>query len=332
MIKYVIQIFMCWIIFGCTTVIRIPSDRNGLEQAIRENNPDAAKAILKDKSFVGKSFDFFNENSRHENYYGRLDAYLLLELAITGRQGNNMGQLRNYGKVPGGVCRPGVVQAILDAGLSPRPIDLANACDVPCPEVVEIVMAKLSSEDITKGSQLFLKSMREQLVNRSDENKKKVVGWEKVIQILSKNGDSTMNGQIIEANGLLENVIKKPIRDSQEKTIRIREKYKINFCSNPDLFSTIYGPFGTPIEEKCLYILRGPVNVLQVIKGGILVSLIETNQNLPNKVFFIKTKKAYVDKDLVGSVLLKSNGSIKYTNTLGAENTIHAFVYLEDFI
>ena len=99
-------------------------------------------------------------------------------------------------------------------------------------------------------------------------------------------------------------------------------KYKMKFCSRS--LNDLSGLNGDELESKCLYIITN-LKVIQVIAGGILVG-----HGISGKVFFIKTKKQYVDEDQI-SIVANYIGTKKYTSTVGAERTVNAFNYLGDY-
>lgn len=105
-------------------------------------------------------------------------------------------------------------------------------------------------------------------------------------------------------------------------------KYKKKFCKQPDLFNAIYDPFEGKIESDCLYVLRGPLKVIQATNGGILVGLMELSQHMPNKTFFLKTNKLFVDDDHISPMFVHSTGPLNYNTVLGANRTVHSFKYL----
>ncbi|MES2615506.1 MAG: hypothetical protein V4591_08830 [Bdellovibrionota bacterium] len=91
-------------------------------------------------------------------------------------------------------------------------------------------------------------------------------------------------------------------------------KYKMQFCSNQDLYTNVFMSQVTYIKTGCIYTLgRVPLVVLQVIDDGILVGLTpQMTQYLFNRTIFIKTNKQYVDDDPVQNISLKSIGVKKY--------------------
>ena len=120
----------------------------------------------------------------------------------------------------------------------------------------------------------------------------------------------------------------KKIADQREKNWP-EKRYKKKFCKQPDLFNSLYDPFqGSNVESGCIYILRGPLKVVQVTNGGVLLGLIELSQHIPNKTFFMKTNKAYVDDQWLTPVFVHSTGSLNYNTVLGANRTVHSFQFL----
>lgn len=128
----------------------------------------------------------------------------------------------------------------------------------------------------------------------------------------------------------MDQVVFQPMRDSITEKNRIETQFNMKFCSNEQLFSVVYRPFKSPVENGCIYILTGPLKVLQSLKDGVLINLVEPMQYVPNKVLFVKTRKRYVDQELFGSTLVTSIGTFKHKNAFGNEMIVGAFQYLDD--
>lgn len=117
---------------------------------------------------------------------------------------------------------------------------------------------------------------------------------------------------------------------AQEKN-RPENKYGSPFCQYNNLFTALYAPTAADsIESDCLYVLMGPLKVLQTVNGGILVSTTNVLE-MPGKTIFIRTKKSYVDDERLKPMLVRSSGTISYQSIMGANRTVHAFEYLEDW-
>lgn len=99
------------------------------------------------------------------------------------------------------------------------------------------------------------------------------------------------------------------------------------YCADTNLTNLIFSN-STNIEKNCIYVLRTPLQVIQVIEGGILVTLNHSSAYIGHKVFFLKTKKQYVDGDFVVDILIHLIGTKKYLSTLGSQKTVHAFEQL----
>jgi hypothetical protein len=132
---------------------------------------------------------------------------------------------------------------------------------------------------------------------------------------------------------LIETSEKDKIALREEKEVEAKKpqnRFKMNFCANPDLFSLVFTSRSS-VESNCIYgIGAAPLHVLQVVKGGILVSPTTLASYILDKVILIKTKKQYVDGDFVQNIYVKSLGPMSYETVTGAGKTVNAFEYLGD--
>lgn len=115
--------------------------------------------------------------------------------------------------------------------------------------------------------------------------------------------------------------IEEDVRQREEREQQ-ESKYKMKFCSQP--ISHMAELNGNELESKCLYIITN-LKIIQVLKDGVLV-----RHEISGKVFFMKTKKQYVDDDRI-SVIANYTGIKKYMSAIGAEKTVTAFNYLGDY-
>ena len=309
---------------GCTTIIRNPVEtlyKDGVEAlpaAISQNDADAVRSILKGKSF--KTLGLWGGHHEWEED----SAYELIDVAITGIAGNG------HYNAPTGFCRSGIVQALLDAGLPPRPLDLENAANVACPDVMEVILPKLSAVDIATGINQFITLVKKEIQKNTVEYRGPPARWTQVFKLLSEYADKSGKESIAEISQLLDGSLYKPVRNSQDSKQKLESKYKMSFCSKSNFFAVVFDPTGGPIEQGCLYLVSGPFKVLQATGAGILVTLVDSAINLSSKVFFIRTSKRYADESLVGDILVHSIGVTSYLSVLGAQTTVHAFEYLGD--
>jgi hypothetical protein len=119
-------------------------------------------------------------------------------------------------------------------------------------------------------------------------------------------------------------------REAEVERRKPENRFKMKFCAHPDFNNTIF--LSGTIQRDCIYgIGVYPVEVLQVVEGGVLIKQAGNSPYGMGKVVFIKTKRAFADGDLIRNVYLKSIGTIKYESVMGAWKTVNAFEYLGDF-
>ncbi|WP_413289298.1 hypothetical protein [Bdellovibrio sp. HCB337] len=323
-------VFICLVyLLGCSTaVIKTPVNNVGeLKEAIRDNNFSKVKHMLEGQSFKGKELTLFEDrNGASYRYSSEATSYALLELAIAGKDGNSFGQ-SSYG-----VCRIEIVQALLEADLPPRADDLVNAAEAPCPQIVEILVERLSQERIDTGATSFLKEFIEKIQFGNENNRRfeNYSFYQKELDFLRSKVSAGILVKIDKAEALLQQYVARPAQDSQEEKQRLEAKYKIPLCKQSDLFSALYRSDMEKVDSGCLYILRGPFRVLQAVKEGVLVTVDESFFSGANNIFFLRTFKKYVDQEYIGTLLVSYFGPTKYINVLGVEKTVRAFQYLED--
>ncbi len=305
---------------GCATAITYPAIGGDILGAIKQNDARKVRDLLKDKSFVGSTINLpWTDHSRMTEE--ETQARQLMDMAITGRIGNNRGD---------DVCRPAVVTALLDAGLAPLSSDIAESAIRPCTKVVETLLSRLPPEKVTEATDSTIGAIVYQL--REGAGLSKVEAWSEVLQLLKQKDPASDQKIAVVESALLK------LHDTKARGAAavnkaksdLETKYGIPFCSNPNLFSSVFNPFGKSLEPNCIYIIHGPIKVLQIVEGGLLATLIRPSPELPDKAIFIKTKKQYVDEDLVGDILVRVAGTTKYANALGVEKTVQKFQYLGD--
>jgi hypothetical protein len=81
-------------------------------------------------------------------------------------------------------------------------------------------------------------------------------------------------------------------------------------------------------QSDCLYVLRGPLKIIQATSGGALIGLMDLSGQMPNRTFFLKTNQTHVDDDRISPMFVHSTGPLNYNTVLGANRTLHSFKHL----
>lgn len=311
---------------SCATIIRNPiGDANyagggpqllQFKRAIVDDNSATVITMLKDKSFVTK--DLTGDMSSSRGFYA-MQAYDIMDLAVIGRNSTAGDPSQT------GICRPQIVKALLDAQLPPRSVDLANAAAIPCPDVMKIILEKLPVDSVSKAESIFVKLMKEKFESNSLRPSVSIEKWDETLSMLNPNNESNAKWELASIREALDTRVYKPVRDANEKFQNIEEKHKIKFCANPNLFEVVFTS-SKAIELNCIYALPpNYLKVLQVVKNGVLLTQTSFSQYTLNKNIFVKTKRQFVDGDLMPTTYVKSAGVMSFTTFVGAEKTVHAF-------
>ncbi len=286
---------------------------------LQNNNKEKLKVLLKQRSFLRNNFKLIP--NKREEQSNQTAAYRRLTTAITGIDTNSRHSIFNKS-----TCRTEIVKIIIEAGLTPRPKDLADASMQVCPQMVQLIIEKLSKKDINLGvrkfSILFANSLK-----RNNLYKPTSKTWDEIYFNLL-NVSNSENQNILKALFSTRNkVILEPIQERKNYIKNIERKYKINFCKSDNLFEAIY--FKQSIKENCIYALSGPLVVLQNTSGGVLIHLNSMVHNIPNQIFFLKTKIRFVDNQRINPMFVKKNGVKTYKTVIGTTKTVYSFKLLE---
>ncbi len=334
---------MIILLTSCVTVIKAPDeiDPNEMHNAIADNDSTKVRNILKNKSFIKKEMPIFDSGStRYARMVAKNNAYFILDEAITGKSHGS------YPDITKGLCRTEIVQSLLDAGLPPRSDDLAKAATTPCTGIINLLITKLTTDEIDKASQMYLEQLKKELPNQniyefSKYDYNRINLTKPGLDLLTNKNQSicqSTNTNCEISNKLSEMNIKinsqlltlEKIKETQNAARKkIESKYKMSFCKFENLFFTIFASTNQ-IEKNCIYSLTNPLKILQSQKTGILASLTEPTPGLMDKVIFIQTDKPYADAQLIRNILVQSTGLIKYKTILGTEKTVDSFKLLGD--
>lgn len=127
---------------------------------------------------------------------------------------------------------------------------------------------------------------------------------------------------------------KKQATRPQEKRLEgaqfLENKYKMKFCdNNEDIHYYFIDSLSSGFQKNCMYMLLPNLKVSQVVDGGVLL-FAPGLTSYSSKSIFLSHVSKYVDDDIIGSLLVKYTGPVKYTTVLGAQRTVHSFKYLSD--
>jgi hypothetical protein len=136
---------------------------------------------------------------------------------------------------------------------------------------------------------------------------------------------------VTDSYGAVVSAQRKETEDAEVEAAKPENRFKMNFCEHPDLFSAVYETQTVTLEANCIYRLGNqPLKIIQVVRGGVLAGLRDGLFGyLPNRTIFIKTKTQHADDDLLFSINLKSVGTTSYTTVMGGSKTVYSFEELQ---
>lgn len=118
-------------------------------------------------------------------------AYEAYDLALTGAT-------RSGERAKSGVCRTEIVESILNANLLPRPMDLSNAAEIPCPEIVAMFKRKMSDENFVSGVEIFAEKISSRLSSGNMRMQEEEVRWQETFSILGSTSNDSLNWKILQ--------------------------------------------------------------------------------------------------------------------------------------
>lgn len=80
-----------------------------------------------------------------------------------------------------------------------------------------------------------------------------------------------------------------------------------------------------PVEGEIWELGSPSMKVLQVVKGGVLVTRNTYSSEAPSKNFIVRTSRRYADDDILAPGYYRAIGTVSYQSVIGAQLTVYAF-------